>query len=373
MAQLQSTSFSQTGFITLPAGDNSGRPSAATGMLRYNNQSGTQLLEFFDGVNWRPVTGYSAGIVGTGGQSITYTVGGVVHMFTNTGTHTFTPAFTGNVQVLVVGGGGGAGYDWAGGGGGGGVIFNRSFPVSAGTNYPVTVGSGGTNNPGGWSTQAFSGGNSVFSTITATGGGGSGSWSYPNAGPRRANGNEGLSGGSGGGGGNTGDGTDSRLRVREGDGITGQGFPGGSGIRFNTSADNGHMGGGGGGAGARGQDCPDQRYNEQSMDGGAGAATDILGSTLYFGGGGGGGAHLGSMVDRVEGGIGGGGGGSIYHGGPERPGDARRGLGGGMALNQGQDGVGYAVGGNGGTNTGGGSGGGQHGQSGGPGVVIIRY
>jgi len=374
MANLQSTTFSQTGFITLPSGTNAQRPTATTGMLRFNNQSGTDLLEFYDGTNWRPVTGYSAGTVGTGGQTISYTNSGIVHIFSNTGSHTFTPAFTGTVQVLVVGAGGGSGYDWAGGGGGGGVIFNRAFPVSSGTAYPVTVGTGGTNNPGGWSTQAFSGGNSVFSTITANGGGGSGSWSYPTNGPRRGAGNEGLPGGSGGGGGNTGDGTDSRLRVREGDGLVGQGYPGGSGVRFNTSTDNQHLGGSGGGAGGRGMDACDERYSENNnLSGGPGRATNILEGTLYFGGGGGGGAHLGCTNDTNSGGIGGGGGGSIYHGAPNRPTDARRGIGGGMSLNNGQPGQPYAVGGSGGTNTGGGAGGGQHGNSGGPGVVIIKY
>jgi hypothetical protein len=131
-------------------------------MLRYNNTSGTALLEFYDGVNWRPVTGYSPGLVGTGGDSITYNNNGIVHMFTTNGTSSFTPNFTGTVQVLVVGGGGGAAApSWRGGGGGGGVIFNRSFPVTSGTPYPVTVGAGGGD---------ASGQNSVFSSLTATGG-----------------------------------------------------------------------------------------------------------------------------------------------------------------------------------------------------------
>ena len=66
MANLQSTTFSGTGHIKLQAGNNAQRPTAVTGMLRYNNTSGTALLEFFDGTNWRPVTGYSPGTVGTG-------------------------------------------------------------------------------------------------------------------------------------------------------------------------------------------------------------------------------------------------------------------------------------------------------------------
>ena len=101
MATLQDTNINDTGFITMPAGNNSQRPTATTGMLRYNNQS-ADALEFYDGVNWRPVTGVSKGAVGTGGQSITYGNGGIMHMFTSVGSHTFTPTFSGTVQVLVV-------------------------------------------------------------------------------------------------------------------------------------------------------------------------------------------------------------------------------------------------------------------------------
>ena len=214
MANLQTTTFSGTDRLTLPAGDNSQRPSAVTGMLRYNNQSGTALLEFFDGTNWRPVTGYSPGTVGSGGQSITYSNNGIVHLFTTVGSHTFTPTFTGTIKVLVVGGGGGANNgSWRGGGGGGGVVYSRSFPVTSGTPYPVTVGGGG---------GAESGSASVFSSLTANGGGGGGRW----------NNGVGQNGGSGGGGGN-GDVDGSRGPIDPGYGTTGQGFPGGSGRRFN--------------------------------------------------------------------------------------------------------------------------------------------
>ena len=246
MATLQDTNINDTGFITMPAGNNSQRPTATTGMLRYNNQS-ADALEFYDGVNWRPVTGVSKGAIGTGGQSITYGNGGIMHMFTSVGSHTFTPAFSGTVQVLVVAGGGGSGYDWCGGGGGGGMIFNRSVSVSAGSGVGVTVGGGGARGPG-WSQGAPNGANSVFGSVTATGGGGSGCWGHPPSGRALASWT-GRDGGSGGGGGNTGDGLDSRQRVREGDGITGQGFPGGSGVRFNQSNENTHSasikGGGG--------------------------------------------------------------------------------------------------------------------------------
>ena len=364
MANLQDTTINDTGFITMPSGNNAQRPAPTVGMLRYNTQS-VGALEFYDGVNWRPVTGISKGAVGTGGQTITYGNGGIVHMFTTVGNHTFTPAFTGTVQVLVVAGGGGSGYDWCGGGGGGGMLYDRSYPVSAGAGVGITVGSGGVRG-GGSSQPGGNGGNSIFGAITSTGGGGSGCWNNVVAQP----------GGSGGGGGN-GDLEGSRGRIREGDGTTGQGFPGGSGVRFNAQTDNTHSGGGGGGAGGRGQDSSDSRQSEQdSQAGGPGAATSILGPTLYFGGGGGGGCHLGAGQVGGAGGVGGGGGGGIYHGGPYRPGDPYFGRGGRQSLNDGQQSAAYftrADGGAGGANSGGGAGGGQFGNAGGSGVVIVRY
>ena len=373
MASLQDTDVQDTGFITLPVGSGGQRSSANQGMMRYSTDTST--LEFYDGSNWRPVTGYSKGTVGTGGNSIVYGNNGISHLFTAAGSHTFTPTFTGTVQVLVVGGGGGSGYDWAAGGGGGGVVYDRSYPVTAGSGIAITVGNGrGTLFGPGWSVGGEPGENSVFAGITATGGGGSGCWGHPPSG-RGEESWTGRPGGSGGGGGNTGDGVDSRRRVREGDGTTGQGFPGASGVRFNTSADNCHWGGGGGGAGGRGREAPDERQNSyDNPHGGAGAATDILGPTLYFGGGGAGGAHHGHGY--CEGGIGGGGGGGIYHGSPYRPGTERLGRGGGQSLNTGQPSAAHrnrSDGGQGGANTGGGAGGGQWGNRGGNGVVIVRY
>ena len=361
MAQLQSTTFNDVGHITLPVGSTAQRPSGNLGMLRYNNSVG--LLEWFNGSIWQPVTGYSQGTIGAGGQSITFKNGGVVHQFTNTGTQTFTPAFTGTVQVLVVAAGGGGAGSHGGGGGAGGMIFNRSFPVTAGTPYPVTVGSGGA--PQGYGSFASNGGNSVFSSITANGGGGGGPWdSASQAG----------SGGSGGGAGSS-SADSSRYVVLGGTGINGQGFPGGSGRRFNRQTDNQHGSGGGGGAGGEGYTHSDDRYEHFTADGGPGAATDILGEILYFAGGGGAGPHL-NPGGGGAGGIGGGGGGGCHHGGPLRPSNPsfNQGLGGGRALNNGQPAPSQTTGGAAGANTGGGGGGGNAGgQNGGSGIVIIRY
>ena len=353
MANLQTTTFNTTDRLTLPAGDNTTRPTPAVGMMRYNNTSGTALLEFYDGVNWRPITGYSQGTIGTGGNEITYTNAGIIHVFTSGGP--FTPAFTGAVQVLVVGGGGGAeNSSWRGGGGGGGFIYQSSFPVTSGSPYSVTVGNGGGDG---------NGQNSVFGSLTAIGGGQGGRW----------NNGVGQPGASGGGGGN-GDVDGSRGPIDPGIGTVGQGFPGGSGKRFNTSSDNCHWGGGGGGAGGVGMTCPDERTSPtQEVMGGPGAATDIFGDILYFGGGGGGGAHHGG--GHCNGGIGGGGGGSVHHASPypNRPGFGYRGNGGGQSLNTGQPAVSQPKGGAGGANTGGGGGGADNGGAGGSGVVVVRY
>ena len=383
MATLKNTTLSIASAVVTP--DNTTSTAIGTGKLRYNTTNSQNTLEFYDGTAWRPVTGYSQGLVGTGGNTISYAHGSIVHQFTALGAHTFTPAHSGTVQVLVVAGGGASGYDWAGGGGGGGVIFDRSFPVTSGTGYSITVGDGskqydGGGSPSGPTVSAANGGNSVFSTITASGGGGGGSW-QPSAPPSMDNGRTGgRTGASGGGGSNTGDGVDSRQRNYGGRGIDGQGYPGGSGLRFNADIENTHTGGGGGGAGGPGASSPDgrQRYRSSfrgdQIAGGPGRATDILGgsSTLYFGGGGAGGGHLGWNVNGTTGGIGGGGGGSFHHSGPYG-GPQKTGQGGGQSLNDGQDGFATARGGHGGANTGGGGGGGQHGRNGGSGVVIIKY
>ena len=177
MAVLQNTTFSN---LILPSGSTADRPgSPVNGMLRYNTTM--NLLEHYRDGNWSPITGVSKGTVGTGGQEIRY-VGnngnrasnGITHMFTTVGNHTFTPTFTGTVEILVVAGGGSGGTHWGGAGGGGGVIYNRAFPVTAGTGYPVTVGAGAV--AGAYPQRGNRGGNSVFSSVTSQGGGAGGSW-----------------------------------------------------------------------------------------------------------------------------------------------------------------------------------------------------
>ena len=223
MAILKNTTF---GNVVLPDGSTAERPGSPTnGMLRYNTSQG--LLEFYNG-GWRPVTGVAKGTIGSGGNEIRWAGshgsranGGIVHMFTSTGGHTFVPTFTGTVEVLIVGGGASGGSHWGGGGGGGAMIYNRSYPVSAGSSYPITVGGGGS--APSYPNRGNNGGNSIFNGVTAVGGGAGGSW----------DGNNALPGGSGGGGA-TGSAQGSRFRYEGGLGnYSGQGYPGGSGVRYN--------------------------------------------------------------------------------------------------------------------------------------------
>ena len=368
MATLQETTF---GNLILPSGTTAERPgSPVAGMLRYNTSM--NLLEFYND-GWRPVTGVSKGTVGTGGNTIRYvgaggnrTSGYITHMFTATGAHTFTPTFTGTVEVLIVAGGGSGGSHWGGGAGGGGMVYSRAFPVTNGTGVSITVGAG-ADRPS-FPAAGNNGGNSVMGGLTAIGGGAGGSWS----------GDQSRQNGGSGGGGPNGDGEGSRFRYLGGLGTNGQGFPGGSGLRFNVETDNTHQSGGGGGAGGPGLSGQERAYDGLRADGGPGAANDIVGEILYWGGGGAAGAHLGNGKRAGAGGIGGGGGANFYHSGPRGPGSSFFGIGGGQALNSGGNAVSIQESGNGGANTGGGGGGHNYqyagvGGAGGSGIVIVRY
>ena len=159
-----------------------------------------------------------------------------------------------NVRYLVVAGGGGGGTCYGGGGGAGGyrTLACKSFQVTVGTQYTVTVGGGGANaaDP---PVTGSNGSPSVFSSITSAGGGaGSGQ------------GTPGQNGGSGGGGGRS----PSSAYSGAGTGNTPpvsppQGNPGA------PTTPNG-TGGGGGGAGAAGG---------PNTAAGVGSATTILGSS----------------------------------------------------------------------------------------------
>jgi len=249
------------------------------------------------------------------------------------------------LEYLIIAGGGaggyassGAGVEASGGGGAGGYLckFNsetsgggsvtlNSFYVIPSTNYPVTIGAGGTG-----TTQDFNSSNDGFpsyvGSLYAFGGGGGGK-GYPAA--RR--------GGSGGGGGprynpdggSTGDGAA---------GLYAQGSNGGNWTGTAGTAPN--AGGGGGGAGAVGS----AGSSGTGGAGGAGKASSITGSSVTRAGGGGG-------AGTTAGGAGGtGGGGAGSDAGTPTNGTANTGGGGGASANS------ATVGANGGS-----------------GLVILRY
>ena len=243
-------------------------------------------------------------------------------------------------DILIVGGGGGGGSGLYGGGGGaGGLVFQQNLVLN-GSNT-VKVGNGGNE------TNGF---DSSINDIIAIGGGLGGS--------RDLN-TTGSSGGSGGGG----SGASGTGILAGGSGTAGQGNDGGDGYHYSGQ---GAEGGGGGGAGFAGNSAEissnaGYKTGEKGGDGLAEkngidfknhfAITDTnigehhTDQKVYFAGGGGGsGTHAGSTVgERGEGGLGGGG----FK--TSNPPSGARG-----ALN----------------NSGGGGG---QADSGGSGIVIIRY
>jgi hypothetical protein len=259
---------------------------------------------------------------GSGG-TISYYGPYTIHTFTGSGT--FTPSFSGQVEVLVVAGGGaGGGGDVGGGGGAGGLLYVSSYGVSQGTGITVTVGAGGA----GVQNASLAGGNgsnSVFGGLTAIGGGGGAGWT-------KGTGND---GGSGGG---------STWYGVGGQGIDGQGNDGGTG----GVAGPPYPQCGGGGAGEAG--FPNQS-STVAGNGGDGLPYSISGFSTYYAGGGGG---------ATEGDI----------STPGTPGTGGLG-GGGNGGSQGASILGTP-----GVNGLGGGGGGcdpQAGASGGSGIVIVRY
>ena len=306
---------------------------------------------------------------GTGyvGESFMSATGGTISCSGNFRIHTFTGPGTFAVSEVasnpanskvdyVVVGGGGAGYIPDGGGGGAGgyrespgtTTCYTASPLGASpatalpvgiANYPVTVGGGGASNSDG-SSSTFTG----TSTITSAGGGRGGSYT-----------NTGNTGGSGGGGGRDGGGPAAGNTPSV---TPAQGNPGGySNNSCGTNQDwNGGGGGGGAGAGGGNGTGNGSPGPEIAGPGGNGVTTQIPGSPLALAGGGGGSLNnSGSCAGnpsgpRVgQGGTGGGGRGAVS----PSPGAGCAGT----------------------ANTGGGGGGAfsGSGQTGGSGVVIIRY
>jgi len=316
--------------------------SPSAGKLWFDTTVGIAAMQVYNGSGWDRM---SNKVSATGGTVSTYTSGGTVyrvHAFTSSGT--FVTESSGYIDVLVVAGGGGGhgGFQSPGGGGGGagGVIYSTALAVTS-QSYTVTVGAGGVRGQGdGTAVNArpTSGGNSVFSTLTAIGGGFGGGY----------NGYASGSGGSAGGSGYS-----SNL----GSPTSGQGNAGGD-----SAASTSQNAGGGGGKGAAGGYGNDTTGTTAGV-GGVGQAYSISGSSVYYAGGGGGGSGYQGGSGGTNGGVGGNGGGGA-----------------GGASNS----SGNCSATNGTANTGGGGGGAggpvgsidqtqQLGGHGGTGIVIIRY
>lgn len=272
-----------------------------------------------------------------------------IHSYTTTGTTAFTPALSGNVEVLLVAGGGSGGTgegngagDGPGGGGGGGVLYHQYYPVISDKSYTVVVGAGGAAVVQTASTPGLPGGNSQFGPLIAIGGG---------FGAREED--RGGSGGSGGGGG----GSCISGRKPPGAGVDGQGFPGGysndSGCAFRSGA-------GGGGAGGAGR----ENLTAQSTEGGPGLGFNISGTWTYYAGGGGGGG--GSSQAGGAAGLGGGGIGGTAVGGSVTSAVLAQTTGGSGIANTGGGGGGGGAVGPGGSNF-------TTSGAGGSGIVIVRY
>jgi len=261
------------------------------------------------------------------------------HVFTSSGF--FTPTQSLSCDILVVAGGGGGGGSNGGGGGGAGGVVNASAQSLTATSYAVTVGAGGA--------ASSDGTNSSFASTTALKGqAGSASGAYGG-------------GGSGTYGSGSGVGRDQSAARSGGIGTSGQGNNGGG---IPGGGLNG--GGGGGGAGAAGNNgggtggASDENNTSPYGDGGIGTNTYStwltatgLGSGGYIAGGGGGAGY--QETRNAAGGSGGGGRGSMKDSGAlgATAGTVSSGSGGGGGGNS--------------TNFK------SAGQSGGSGVVIVRY
>jgi len=383
-----------TNNVTVDPGSNKIENSTNDAVLSTNDQ--THTLVFTDSTQgWKIVNQDTAAsiqpefITATGG---TVTTSGNFKIHTFTGDGNFVVSQLANTQggpnvidYLVVAGGGGGGnnnnHDRAGGGGGAGgyreaktgnhgshstspLATPTGMTITAAT-FPITVGGGGNGGQVAPATDATSGSNSVFSTITSAGGG-----FGQAAGPTAPSGAAGGSGGGGSAGGQQdsagGAGNTPPVSPPQGNG---GGSLGGGGV-----TGSGIAGTGGGGALTAGVN-QGGLGNQTGGDGGKAANTDITGATAYYSGGGGGGGGTASGGGPGGGGGRGGDGASVYN-----------------SLPGGGDGSGpqpssYATLGNevagqaGGANTGFGGGGGttfpglgaRNGGAGGKGVVIIRY
>ena len=176
-------------------------PSAGVGHIWLNTTSGEMYCctdattdanawtNIGDGIgDIIPVSEATGGTVTTAGDY-------KIHTFTSSGNFVVTNGAADFEYLMVAGGGGGgsgqSNSNYAAGGGGAGGMITGSISANNGT-YPIVIGAGGAGQTKN-ANKTYSGTNSLFSTLIATGGGGGG--------PRSANNvaDAGTAGGSGGG------------------------------------------------------------------------------------------------------------------------------------------------------------------------------
>jgi hypothetical protein len=305
-----------TGALGLPIGTTAQRPSATTGMVRYNTTE--TELEMYNGTEWLAI------------KTVPNTI---------------------NLYYLVIGGGGAGGGSYRAGGGGagayrtnwnneaqgGGQSVGSAFTVDVASTptYSVIIGSGGSPVSG---NNGGAGGTTTFATIVANGGTGGAKYEQP------APSNSGT-GSGGGGGGHTG-----TLRAGASGGT--YGYAGGAGSNSGSY----QCGGGGGGAASAGIQGNHSASRSNAGDGGSALASTITGSSILRAGGGGAGAYGGGNST----------GGGVNNGPASGGGGAGRGA------------YGYRTGESATANTGSGGGGSpgsqnEIGGSGGSGLIILRY
>jgi hypothetical protein len=343
---IQNYSNSTTYKTTLARGSNAARGVDATVMLWRSTAPITSiLLKCYSSTNF--TTGSTFSIYGIqvgnaaqkaqGGNIVTSDGTYMYHAFTSSGSFIPNQALTADVLVIAGGGGGSASKGTSnsqnpssGGAGGGFLSGSMSLAVS---NYPITIGAGGTGGVGD-AVAGASGSNSVFNGATALGGGGG----VP------GNQNVGIAGGSGSGGAGTQVGG-SATQGNSG-GLTGYGFGGGTGGGTASGGSGGAGGAGGNGGGG-----------SNGTNGGAAKSSTFSGTTQYYSGGGGGGAYY--STGSETGGTGGT--------------NAGNGASGQSGAQSGTNAVANFGGGGGGAGTISGAVATGSGGNGGSGIVIIRY
>jgi len=292
-------------------------PAGATATTVHENGVSKYQISGFSAVGSNTTSNFTLRAVdaasNTTSRAFSITVNAPVsESFTSSGTFS-VPAGVASVDVLVVAGGGGGGSpNNAGGGGAGGLIFIPGFSVTPSGTVPVTVGCGGSSNNNGQ--------DSAFGTLTAKGGGAGG-----------GQGDAGNPGGSGGGGGQNQVGGSATQPTQPGQsGAYGFGFAGG----FSNGC-SGHAGAGGGGAGGAGANSQYAGSPSWGGNGGCGKAYTIADGTtpVYYAGGGNGLGSNGTNTNPL----------AVAGGGGTGNGDANKGGGGGYT------------------------------NSGGKGIVIVRY